>query len=168
MAISDDGDIVRGLGYVTLYAAYMEEAIEECSDLIVRWRGTTPNGYAHWPISRKVDYLKDFFSGASPLPDELKIYPRFMDYIRILLKRRNEVIHGRIYGSLQGDKSELRPGRPTGSQREISSSELYTLANRLFSTLQGLNRASMFSLPRLLRAIDADRPMQRSPEGNTQ
>lgn len=30
MPINDDGDIVRGLGFVTLYAAYMEEAIDQC------------------------------------------------------------------------------------------------------------------------------------------
>ena len=31
MTIKDDGDIARGLAFVTLYAAYMEEAIEECA-----------------------------------------------------------------------------------------------------------------------------------------
>jgi len=29
MALTDNGDLIRGLGYVSLYAAYLEEAIEE-------------------------------------------------------------------------------------------------------------------------------------------
>lgn len=29
MALVDDGDVVRGVGYVTIYAAYLEEEIEE-------------------------------------------------------------------------------------------------------------------------------------------
>lgn len=27
MSLTDDGDLIRGLGYVALYAAYLEEAI---------------------------------------------------------------------------------------------------------------------------------------------
>lgn len=29
MALTDDDDLIHGLGYVALYAAYLEEAIEE-------------------------------------------------------------------------------------------------------------------------------------------
>jgi hypothetical protein len=66
-----------------------------------------------------------------------------------LLERRNEVIHGRIYGSLQGEQDELRPSRPTGSARPITSAELYDLANEMFATLGALNHASTFAIPRL-------------------
>jgi hypothetical protein len=29
VSLNDDGDLIRALGYVALYSAYLEEAIEE-------------------------------------------------------------------------------------------------------------------------------------------
>lgn len=149
MPMTNDGDIVRGLGYTTLYAAYMEEAIDECRLVLMRRDPAPPKGIEKWPISRRVDYVQERLAQVAPLPQELAGLPRHLDDIRDLLERRNEVIHGRIYGSLQGEKDELRPGRPTGSARPITSAELYDLANEIFATLGALNHASMFAIPRL-------------------
>jgi len=84
-----------------------------------------------------------------PLPQELAGLPSHLDYVSDLLERRNEVIHGRIYGSLQGEKDELRPARPSGSARPIASAELYDLANEMFATLAALNYASKYAIQRL-------------------
>jgi hypothetical protein len=149
MPMTNDGDIVRGLGYTTLYAAYMEEAIDECRLVLMKRDPAPPKGIEKWPISRRVDYVQERLAQVAPLPQELAGLPRHLDDIRDLLERRNEVIHGRIYGSLQGEKDELRPGRPTGSARPITSAELYDLANEIFATLGALNHASMFAIPRL-------------------
>ena len=149
MPMTNDGDIVRGLGYTTLYAAYMEEAVDGCRIALMKCDPAPPNGIEKWPISRRVDYVQERLAQVAPLPQELAGLPRHLDDIRDLLERRNEVIHGRIYGSLQGEKDELRPGRPTGSARPITSAELYDLANEIFATLGALNHASMFAIPRL-------------------
>jgi hypothetical protein len=149
MPIANDGDIVRGLGYTTLYAAYMEEAVDGCRIALMERDPAPPNGIEKWPISRRIDYVQERLAKFAPLPQELTRLPSHLDYIRDLLERRNEVIHGRIYGSLQGEKDELRPGRPTGSARPITSAELYDLANEIFATLGALNHASMFAIPRL-------------------
>lgn len=37
MTLVDDGDLIRGLGYVALYSAYLEEAIDEVF-LPLPWR----------------------------------------------------------------------------------------------------------------------------------
>ena len=133
MPIDDDEDIVRGLGFVTLYAAYLEEAIDECRQVLMQ---------------RDV---QERLAQHMALPAELGRLPGLLDCIGELLERRNEVIHGRIYGGMQGDKDELRPGRPGGSAKPIDSAELYELANTMFDTLKPLNHASMFSLRRLLQ-----------------
>lgn len=52
-------------------------------------------------------------------------------------------------GDMQGNKDELRPSRPGGSAKPITSSELYDLANTMFKTLATLNHASMFAPHRL-------------------
>lgn len=149
MPMTNDGDIVKGLGYTTLYAAYMEEAVDECRIVLMKRDPAPPKGIEKWPISRRVEYVQERLTQFAPLPQELAGLPSYLDYIRDLLERRNEVIHGRIYGSLQGEKDELRPGRPTGSARPITSAELYDLATEMFATLGELNYASTFAIPRL-------------------
>jgi len=149
MVMTNDGDIVKGLGYTTLYAAYMEEAVDECRIVLMRRDPAPPKGIEKWPISKRVEYVQKRLTQFAPLPQELAGLPNHLDYIRDLLERRNDVIHGRIYGNLQGEKDELRPGRPTGSARPITPAELYDLANEMFATLGALNHASTFAIPRL-------------------
>jgi hypothetical protein len=146
----DDGDIVRGLGYVTLYAAYMEEAVEECVNLLVAADLNAQKRIQRWPIGERVGYISQRLATYGPLPDELNGWPNLLVYIGQLLERRNEVIHGRIYGGLQGDADELRPGRPEKSARPITSAELYELANELIEIVPPLNQGSVFSLRRLI------------------
>lgn len=149
MPIANDGDIVRGLGFTTLYAAYLEEAIDECRVSIMKRDPAPPNGIEKWPISRRITYVRARLAQFLPLPLELAGLPIYLEYVSDLLERRNEVIHGRIYGNLQGENDELRPGRPTGSERPITSAELYDLANEMFATLGTLNHASMYAIQRL-------------------
>lgn len=151
MPIADDGDIVRGLGFVALYAAYMEEAVDECATVLLEHDPAPPDSLGRRPTSQKVQYAQERLAQHEQLPDELSNFPGLLHYIADLFDRRNEVIHGRIYGGLQGAGDQLRPGRPEGSAKPISSVELYELANEIFETLGPLNHASWFSLPRLLR-----------------
>jgi len=108
-----------------------------------------PKRIEKWPISSRVVYVHARLAKFLPLPQELAGLPNYLDYVSDLLEQRNEIIHGRIYGSLQGEKDELRPGRPTGSARPITAAELYDLANEMFTTLGALNHASMYAIQRL-------------------
>ena len=51
--LPDDGDIVRGLGFVSLYSARVEEAVD---DLLRRLEKVEPFGDKRqiWPISQKL------------------------------------------------------------------------------------------------------------------
>ena len=150
MTLKDDGDTVRGLGFVTLYAAYMEEAVDECAQVLLAHDPGPPERFERQPISERAKYVGERLKAYAPLPEELDGLPNVLNLVADAWGRRNEVIHGRIYGGLQGEADELRPGRKDGAARPISSVELYQLANELFSTLAPLNQASTFTLHRLL------------------
>jgi hypothetical protein len=149
MTITDDGDIVKDLGFVTLYAAYMEEALEECAGILKDKNSFPPREISKGPISKLIDDLENSISRHQPLPPDLGYFPELLVHIRTLVERRNEVIHGRIYAGLGGQEAELRPSRPSRQVRQIDSRELYDLANSLFGTLGALRRAYKFSLKRL-------------------
>jgi hypothetical protein len=149
MTITDDGDIVRGLGFVTLYAAYMEEALEECAGILKEKNSFPPREVSKGPISKLIADLESSTSRHQPLPPDLSYFPGLLVHIRTLVERRNEVIHGRIYAGLGGREAELRPSRPNRQIRQIDSHELYDLANSFFATLDALHSAYKFSLNRL-------------------
>ena len=53
--VADDGDLVRGLGFVTMYSAWLEEEVDEllrALDPIEQFDDATQR----WPISRKLDH----------------------------------------------------------------------------------------------------------------
>ncbi len=55
MPVADDGDIVRGLGFVTLYAAWVEEDVD---DLLRLMNAVQPfdETTQRWQISRKLKH----------------------------------------------------------------------------------------------------------------
>lgn len=150
MPLNDDGDVIRGLGFVALYAAYMEEAVDECVEVLLRTDPTPDERIRRRPTSVKVEYCRAKLQALAPLSLELARFPDVLDFVAQLLERRNEAIHGRIYGQY-GAPDQLRSGRVGVPDREITSAELYDLANELFEVLTPLMHASTFALARFLR-----------------
>lgn len=144
--IRDDGDIIRGLGFVTLYAAYLEEQIDNLLFILDK---IAPYDEAkqRWPISRKIKHaikvLKTLDAGE---------FPDLAEYLRTCLdlyEDRNELLHGRIYGNF--DRTDtLKSGRPNIPDREIESSELYELANKFDDFSAAIIRPMIFKIPNAL------------------
>lgn len=144
--LNDNGDIIQGLGFVTLNSAYLEEQIDNMLFML-----SSVEEFAEeeqrWPVSRKIKKAKQItakleFEGRDDLVAVL-------DEARVAFEKRNEVVHGRIYGSFDRPDT-LKSGRPNTPEREITSTELYELANH-FSGLQGeVSRPMIFKLPRVL------------------
>lgn len=146
--IADDGDIVRGLGFVSMYSAWVEEEIDK---LLVVTDPIEPfdEKKQRWPISRKLDAaIQIVASLESPELGEL------LEALKAgfpLFERRNEVIHGRIYAGFE--KGEfLKSGRPNTPTREVLSAELYALANDFFNYRGHLIGPQLFRLPRAVNA----------------
>ena len=62
MALVDDGDPVRGVGLVTIYAAYLEEQIDQLLTLLEVLE-PFPSQEQRWPITRKLAKAKRWSLG---------------------------------------------------------------------------------------------------------
>lgn len=146
MAITADTDPVRGLGFVTLNAAYLEEQIDNLLFMLQPVE-PFPNEEQRWPASRKISKAKrlvetlTFEYGEALLQD--------LDASKGLLEWRNEVVHGRIYANFDRPDT-LKSGRPNTPEREIDAAELYELANKLSEARDCLYRPMIFQIPRAL------------------
>ena len=55
--LNSDGDVVRGLGFVALFAAYLEEQIENLRSMLGVIEAVAERE-SKWPISKKTDKIK--------------------------------------------------------------------------------------------------------------
>lgn len=150
MALTDDGDLIRGLGYVALYAAYLEEAIDEVFTAVNSVDGVHNLKMDRWQISRKLDHISKSMGGWTGKADELTRFLDYVDELRVLLETRNRVIHGRIYADRKtGDV--LKPARAGYPEVPVLSAELYNLANELFNARTPCLHTSKFAIPRYAR-----------------
>lgn len=141
--IEDDGDIVRGLGFVALYAAYLEEQID---DLLAALSIVDSNAKRPLQISRKIRLAIKLLKRLNPFVfQELEVN---LNKCLQLFESRNELIHGRIYANI-GRPTTLKSGR-SQPDREVSSNELYDLANDLFDIRSAIYQPIIFQLPREL------------------
>lgn len=136
--IPDDQDIVRALGFVTMYSAWLEQDVDDVLDVL----GETRKGWLRWPVSRKVkEALKKARSNDSQSSVALE---QALLQAQRLFERRNVIVHGRIFGDHERDL--LKSGRENGPTREVTFEEVRDLANSLFDARDGLLRVSLFGL----------------------
>lgn len=145
--IADDGDVVRGLGFVALYSAYLEEAIDQVVEALSYHHVFSDPDLARAPASRKLHFCKASIRTLIPTNPEMNDLDQALDHAGQLLEERNVVIHGRLYARY-GAPDVRRAGRPGVPDQEAISAELYALANRLFDATRPLMSGSMFSIHR--------------------
>jgi hypothetical protein len=163
--LQDDGDIVRGLGFVTLYSAYLEEHIDALLSLLgpVEKFGEDKQ---RWPIRRKIKHAKRILSRIDN--QEFNDLMPNLDTCLSLFEDRNELIHGRIYGNYPREHI-LKSGRPNIPDREINSPELYQLANEFDEFRAVIYRPTIFKIPRaingyLTQQVGKQKTENRKPE----
>lgn len=132
--ISDDGDIVRGLGYMVIRAAHLEGEIDE---LLFQLSPLEPytEKEQKYPISKKISKAERILSNYEN-NFSLKILAELND-CKDHFEWRNELVHGRIY-SPEYHANNLKSGRPNVPDRRATSDELYLLANNLEVLTQNL------------------------------
>jgi hypothetical protein len=151
MALQDDGDLIKGLGFVCLYAAYLEEAIDDVFSAVIAVNGDDVPKMDRWQVSRKLKYIRHSMEAWEDLTEELARFMSCIEPIGDLLERRNLMIHGRIYADPKtGDV--LKPARFGLPEVPAISSDMYELANELFFAKNPCLQASMFAIPRFLMA----------------
>jgi hypothetical protein len=144
--LQNDNDIVRGLGFVALYSAYLEEQIDNFLFMLSEVRQFTDEEQ-RWPVARKIKKSKAIastfdFEGRDDLIANL-------DVAKEAFEERNKIVHGRIYANFDRPDT-LKSGRPNTPDRVVEPAELYELANH-FSDLRGeIYRPMIFKIPRAL------------------
>ena len=139
-----EGDLIRPLGLVTLYAAYAEGEIDELLDALPA-REPFDETKRQWPVGRKLAY-------AQRLVGQLKAESvagliATLKEARVLFERRNALVHGRIYG-----EGRLVSNRPNVPNKRVSPEELVELAERIFSCKEHINMHRQRHLLPLLAA----------------
>jgi len=102
MPLADDGDIIRGVGFVAIYSAYLEECVD---DVLVALRevGTQfEDGIDRAQTSRKIRACRKAIGPLTAINEEMAVLDAGLDETLTLLERRNDVIHGRIYSQYGG------------------------------------------------------------------
>jgi hypothetical protein len=147
MTLKDDGCLIRGLGYVALYAAYLEEAIEDIFFAVAKMEKEQNPKMDLWPISQKLKYIDKRIKEWPDLPSELRAFCKYIEILLNIFEKRNLLIHGRIYADKKtGDT--LKPARKGHEAVPAVSAEFYELANQLFAALAPCRKVSTGALPR--------------------
>jgi len=143
VALRNDGDVIKGVGYVAIYAAYVEEQIDTLLGSLDRVM-TVDEKLKRGQTSSKIKAIKKRLRKLDPVAFEYLLND--LDTCTALLEARHEIMHGRIYGQLDGPDI-LHPGRPNQQKRPVTSIELYDLANQLSSCCGVLNRPQLTDIP---------------------
>lgn len=147
MPLPRDNDVIRGLGFVALYAAYLEEQIDNLLFMLEPVE-PFPEEEQRWPTSRKIDKAKRLIAKLSFGYRDALLGD--LDACKELLKRRNEVIHGRIYANFDRPDT-LKSGRANVPDRVVEPAELYDLAENLGEARAAVLRPMILQIPKLLQ-----------------
>lgn len=142
-----NNDIVKALGYVALYAAYVEESVDSVMERLSLVKTVTEKE-RKLPTSIKIDWcVKELISLNSD--GNLDQLVSLLKNTKESLKQRNDVIHGRIYSG--DDRSDnLKSGRSGVPDRDVTADELYDLAEELFNLQAAVPNIDYFASVRAI------------------
>jgi len=145
--LADDGDLVRGLGFVTMHAAWIEEDVDDLLRMLNQIEQFDEK-IQRWPISAKLRHAAKIVRSLKS--DELNDLPEALEGAIDLFELRNEYVHGRIYAGF--DRVDyIQGGRPNSPTTPITSDELYSLANQIWEYRGNFIGPQLFRLPRAIR-----------------
>jgi hypothetical protein len=145
MRLEDDGDIIKATGYVAIYAAYLEESIDECVEFLIYL-----NGFSIKDASKirkeqtkcKLDFIEEQVLLLDYDSFEVTNYVKNLTQIYELLIERNNVIHCRIYAlPVVGD---TQISSKNNTKKAIDSKYLYSLAGELFNSRDYFKNLTFF------------------------
>lgn len=120
-----DGDLIRPLGFVTLYAAYAEGELDELIESLMR-NDQYGDSMRQWTIGRKLNHALELTRSHSA--DCLHELESILLSAKDLFKRRNELVHGRLYagGKLVSNRRDIQ-------EQKVSPEAIQELADEIWS-----------------------------------
>lgn len=156
MPIIDNGEIVRAVGFVAIYGAYLEDRIAELVDMtgehinlrknIHKLSATDQSRHLLKSLKIQFDNVPDYFSKA----DDKKRTITVLNNVEGFLKERHHVIHSILISD--GGDIITQKNRRTGSEEPVKSDELINLANDIYE-LQSQVNGLKFPIKTLLGKI---------------
>lgn len=157
--VQDDGDIARGLGFVSMYSAWVEEDVDDILRLLSPIQAFDKD-IQSLPISKK---LKHAARAVEQLKSELLIeLPTALLAGISLFGKRNELIHGRIYAGFN-QTTLVKSGRANTPTREVTSAELYQLAHEFINYRGHLIGPQVIRLPKAIAEALKVLPINPTP-----
>lgn len=126
-----EGDLVRPLGFVTLYAAYAEQELGELIQLLCD-KSELPEEWHRQPVGWKLGRISDEL--ARVRPEVIRDLLIAVYDARVLFAQRNELIHGSIFSP-----ERLVSQKPDAPDRRVSPDSISALADALFNCKERLN-----------------------------
>ena len=153
MQMVPDGDVVRGLGFVSVFSGHLEAQINRVLELF-SIREDFTNAERTYSISQRI-------AKAERLANELK-GPRKSELIRQLgiakdlFSRRNDVLHSSIYyASYERDEIYQYSVFPDVPRLRISAKDMYKLAEEIRDCQLAMDRP-LASIAKELAGIPVD------------
>lgn len=157
MPLNDTGDIIRAVGFVAIYGAYVEDRIAELIDMAIGAIALRENirlVSAKDQARHLLAGLKTAYSNASDFhtkQQDLKRITDVLSEVEEYLKERHIVIHSTLTAQNGSDKI-IRKNRRNKTEEEVSSKEVIDLANNLYSLQTGIDGLK-FPVERLLKNL---------------
>lgn len=119
-----EGDLIRPLGLVTLYAAYAEGEIDE---LLRALPAPEPFNEVkqQWQVGRKLAYARRLIRRMNA--SDLSGLQVTLSDATALFKQRNDLVHGRLFSG-----GRLISNRTNVPVRQVSADDILELAERIF------------------------------------
>jgi hypothetical protein len=144
-----EGDLIRPLGLITLYAAYAEGELDELLEALPA-KEPFDDKRRQWPVGRKLVYAQRLVRALKS--QTLAGLTVALAEARELFERRNALVHGRIYAG-----GRLVSNRRDVPVQSVSPEELVDLAERIFSCKEHINMHRCRSLLPFLAASKIQR-----------
>ena len=142
MISSYEGDLIRPLGLVTLYAAYAEGEIDE---LLSALPSETPFDASkrEWPVGRKLRHALKLVRKLKS--DQLAGLTSALKEAQTLFSKRNSFVHSQIFAG-----GRVVSNRPNVSIEKVAVDDLVHLAEQIFARKEQLwMHRSRYLLPML-------------------
>ena len=152
--LNDDGDIIRAVGYVAVYGAYLEDRIAELIELTEKSIELRKNIH-NLSASDQVKHLLTALTKKSVnIPTyrsrdaDIKEITQTLKSVQLFTEERNHVIHSVLMSNTAGIITQIN--RRSKTRVLINSKEVIDFANDLFSFQTKLSSLK-FPIKRLLK-----------------
>ena len=147
MPLVDDGDVVKALGFVAMCCAHLEGEVTNCLRMLIGHDSHVKPSLKRQPISVQIKAIVKSIKRHAPMSQEMQRTVGSFRIVQALLDERNDLLHGRIFGNLDGAPDEIESSR-NGVRRVLRSADIYWLANDI-DKAQGAMLSAQFALHRM-------------------